>query len=228
MNKIDFDRYVDNYNDLLRRQTGFFSADESYFARYKVDIVRRLGTTEPQRILEYGCGIGRNIPFLREAFASAEVMGSDVSTKSIEVARAANPGVRFWTEGDAQGEQGEHGDFDLIFIAGVFHHVPPSERNGIAELLATRLRPRGTLVAFEHNPYNPITRKIVSECPYDKGVVLLKPRELRGLLVNAGLELLRQGYTLFFPPSLKALVRVERMLGWLPLGGQYWISACKR
>ena len=225
MNKVDFDHYVDNYSELLSEQTRFFSSDESYFARYKVAIARRLVAPAPERILEYGCGIGRNIPFLREAFAGAQVMGSDVSAKSVEFARAANPGIAFWTEGEVQAELG---NFDLIFVAGVFHHVPPPERRGIVELLAARLRRGGAVVVFEHNPYNPVTRKIVTECPYDKGVVLLPPRELRGRLANAGLGSLKQGYSLFFPPSLKVLARLEPMLGWLPLGGQYWVCAAKQ
>jgi SAM-dependent methyltransferase len=225
MNKVDFDHFVDNYNELLCEQTRFFSSDESYFARYKVGIARRLVAHAPERILEYGCGIGRNIPFLREAFAGAQVMGSDVSARSVEFARVANPGVQFWTEGDAKGE---HETFDLIFVAGVFHHVPPPERKGTAELLAARLRRGGTIVVFEHNPYNPVTRKIVSECPYDKGVVLLPPHELRGCLANAGLGSFKQGYSLFFPPSLKVLAHLEPMLGWLPLGGQYWVCAAKQ
>ncbi len=225
MKQVDFDHYVDDYNDLLREQTSFFSIDESYFARYKVAIARRLVANEPRRVLEFGCGIGRNIPFLREVFAGAEVMGSDPSTKSIDLARAANPGVRFWTEGKAQGDLGT---FDLIFVAGVFHHVAPSERRSIAELLAARLNHSGALIVFEHNPYNPVTRKIVSECPYDKGVELLPPRELRRHLANGGFRSLSQGYSLFFPPKLKVLTRLEPMLGWLPLGGQYWVCASKR
>ncbi len=224
MKKVDFDAYVDKYNELLRQGTDFFTDDESYFARYKVEIARNLVATPPTRVLEYGCGIGRNIPFLREAFPTAEVVGSDVSAKSLDAARAANPGVHFWTEGERKGEQL---GFDLIFIAGVFHHIPPTERDTVAAIVAQRLNPGGVVVVFEHNPYNPITRKIVSACPYDEGVVLLRAGELRTLLAATGLDLRGQGYTLFFPPKLKALVPFEPMLSWLPLGGQYWVCASR-
>ncbi len=222
MKKVDFDAYAGNYNELLREKTGFFTEDETYFARYKVLIARSLVQGAPDRVLEFGCGIGRNMPFLREAFPDAEVMGSDVSAKSIEMARAENPGVHFWVEGDAAGERSR---FDLVFVAGVFHHIPPSERDGAASLIASRLNSGGTAVIFEHNPYNPITRKIVSECPYDEGVQLLPPAELSQRLARAGLQVTKRGYSLFFPPKLKALGRLEPMLAWLPLGGQYWIRA---
>lgn len=221
MKKVDFDQYARNYNDLLRESTGFFTEDESYFARYKVAIARKLVTGSPARVLEFGCGIGRNIPFLRQAFAGAEVMGCDVSRVSIETARRENPGVRFWVNGEEEGDE----LFDLVFVAGVFHHIPPQERAGAARYVASRLNPGGTAVVFEHNPYNPVTRRIVNDCPYDEGVILLRPRELRRLVRDAGLTGEQQGYALFVPPRLKALGGIEPWLSWLPLGGQYWVKA---
>lgn len=225
MKRVDFDEFADRYSDLLRAHTGFFSSDEAYFARYKVEILRRLVSFDPRRVLEYGCGTGSNIPFLHKAFPGAEIAGSDVSEKSVQVARAANPGARFWIEGQTQREQDS---FDVIFVAGVFHHVPPPERGDVARLLYARLRNGGMLVVFEHNPFNPITRRIVSTCPYDEDAVLLRPRELRDWLGRAGLAEISQGYSLFFPPRLTWLLRVEPLLQWLPLGGQYWIAATKR
>lgn len=222
MKKVDFDQYASNYNELLREGTGFFTKDESYFARYKVDIAQRLVTGSPTSVLEFGCGIGRNIPFLREAFPGAAVMGSDVSGKSIEIARKENPGVRFWVEGE---QPGQTPGFDLVFVAGVFHHIPPAERQGAADAIAAHLAPGGSIVVFEHNPYNPVTRKLVRDCPYDEGVILLRPKEMRRLLVAAGLKIERQGYSLFFPPALKFLARLEPHLSWLALGGQYWVHA---
>lgn len=222
MKKVDFDAFAGRYNDLLREKTGFFTEDETYFARYKVAIARRLLGRPPARILEFGCGIGRNIPFLREAFPGAEVMGSDVSAVSIDIARRENPEAHFWLEGD---DAGERSGFDLVFVAGVFHHIPAAERRAAADLVAARLHPGGSAVIFEHNPYNPVTRRIVRDCPYDEGVVLLRPGQMRKLLAAAGLQVRGQGYSLFFPPRLKALAGIEPALGWLPLGGQYWVKA---
>ena len=119
--KVDFDDYTENYNSLLRESTGFFSESEAYFAKYKVDILRREVPVGVKRLLEYGCGIGRNIPFLRAAFPEATITGSDISEASLEIARKENPGVEFFLE---------HADtdvadlYEVIFIAGVFHHIP--------------------------------------------------------------------------------------------------------
>lgn len=222
--KVNFDKFTGSYNSLLRQNTKFFVADDTYFARYKVLLTKQMLDRKPARILEYGCGIGRNIPFLRQYFKSSEICGSDISAKSLDVARTQNPGIYFWEEGDVTSERSE---FDLVFVAGVFHHIPPGERAGIARNLYSRLKRGGSLVVFEHNPYNPLTRYIVSSCVYDEDAVLLAPSEVRHHLEQAGLGVVKHSYALFFPPSLWMLRWLEKRLGWLPLGGQYWVHAIK-
>lgn len=222
MKKVDFDNYTNDYNKMLHQETKFFSPNEAYFAQYKIKIVRERMSREPRRILEFGCGIGINIPYLQQAFASAEIVGSDISAKSLEVARTMNPGIYFWQEGDTDKAQV---DFDLIFVAGVFHHVSTAERVDVAKLICSRLVSGGLVFIFEHNPYNPVTQKIVSNCPYDEDAVLLKPSELKGILCEGGLQVEEQKFSLFFPQWLKMALPLERYLGRLPLGGQYWIMA---
>lgn len=222
--KVDFDDYTDNYNSLLRESTGFFTKNEAYFAKYKVEILRSAVPVGTKRLLEYGCGIGRNIPYLRAAFPDATIIGSDISAASLEIARKENPDIEFFIEPTelASGDL-----YEVIFIAGVFHHIPMNERPVVMKTLYHRLAPGGMIVIFEHNPYNPVTRKIVSDCPYDRDAVLLKPSELRKLLIDAGLSVQRSTYCLFLPPSLQALLPFEEKLGWLPLGGQYWVKATR-
>ncbi|NDZ14509.1 hypothetical protein C7T35_18195 [Variovorax sp. WS11] len=223
-NKVDFDDYTNNYNELLRESTGFFSANEEYFARYKIELVRKMVNRKPGRILEYGCGIGRNIPFLRTAFPSAHVEGSDISQASLEIARRDNPDTHFFVERD---EAHLTEPVDLIFVAGVFHHIPVAQRAGVTRKLFDRLAPGGELFVFEHNPFNPVTRRIVDNCPYDEDAVLLKPTELKSLIKGASLSVEGAGYCLFVPPRLSALTWLENVLGWLPLGGQYWVRGLR-
>ena len=59
-NRVDFDKYTSDYNLLLQERTGFFSKNDAYFARYKVDLMRSRLTRPVKKVLEYGCGIGRN------------------------------------------------------------------------------------------------------------------------------------------------------------------------
>ncbi|NIF76621.1 class I SAM-dependent methyltransferase [Paraburkholderia sp. Cy-641] len=220
--RVDFDEYSGNYNELLGEKTRFFSSSEEYFARYKVDLVRERSGGPVARVLEFGCGIGRNIPFLQKAFAQAVVVGTDISRASLEVAKKENPGINFFCEEEGIGNIGL---FDLIFVAGVFHHVPPDQRVLVARTLKSRLSTSGQIFVFEHNPYNPVTRRIVDTCPYDEDAVLLKPVEMKNTLRAAGLSVEQARYCLFVPPRFSKLSGLESRLGWLPLGGQYWVKA---
>ncbi len=219
--KIDFDDYSANYDDLLRESTKLYADDAEYFARYKVDLIRAAVRTPVARVLEYGCGTGRNIGYLQKAFPEADVVGSDLSEASLQIAAQNNPGARFQVESEGL----ELGRFEVIFVASVFHHIPPGERSAVMRTLARRLTPGGSIDIFEHNPFNPVTRRIVSTCPFDADAILLKPAELHKLINDAGLELKRQSYCLFVPPRLSWFLRFERYLHWLPLGGQYWVRA---
>jgi SAM-dependent methyltransferase len=219
--KIDFDDYSADYDKLLRESTKLYADDSEYFARYKVDLIRHAVSKPIARVLEYGCGTGRNIGYLQQAFPDAEIVGSDLSEASLRIAAQSNPNARFEVEREGL----DLGRFDLIFVASVFHHIPPDERAGVMATLARRLSPDGAIDIFEHNPFNPVTCRIVSTCPFDADAILLKPAELRALFRGAGLSLKQQSYCLFVPPRLSWFLRFEKYLRWLPLGGQYWVSA---
>lgn len=220
---VDFDEYTENYDDLLKQATRFFVSDEAYFAEYKVDIFRR-EVSNVQSLLEFGCGIGRNLPYLASAFPSCRVVGSDISPVSLKMASELNPDIEFHLEP----KDAEKDDlFDAIFIAGVFHHIAVDQRGDVLADLRSRLKPNGSLFIFEHNPFNPVTRRIVNNCPYDEDAVLLTPGHLKKLVSKAGFRVLRHRYCLFFPPNFAALSTLERYLGLLPLGGQYWLKATR-
>ncbi|CAN5305007.1 class I SAM-dependent methyltransferase [soil metagenome] len=218
--KVDFDKYTTNYSELLRESTSFFSVNEAYFAKYKIDLVRENINHDVIRILEYGCGIGRNIQYIEAAFPNAEIVGTDISAASLNIAAATNPNINFEIESAGL----NIGKFDVIFVAGVFHHIPIRERLSAAALLADRLQKNGTLFVFEHNPFNPITRKIVNNCPYDADAILLKPSEFKLIFEPTPLRIKKQSYCLFIPPKFSQLTLIEKYLNWLPLGGQYWVK----
>lgn len=225
MKKVDFDDYANEYNNILKEQLRFFSEDDKYFARYKVKLVHKYLATQPKRILEYGCGTGRNLPFFKEEFPGTEILGADISAQSIAIANEENPFAKCCCLDDEFVRS--HGDFDLIFVAGVFHHIAPNERVGVLGQINSLLSERGSLFVFEHNPYNPVTKKLVRECPFDADASLLSMHAMSELLEGTGFAGLQKKYTLFFPPSFPVFARLESYLGWLPLGGQYFIQAKK-
>ena len=86
------------------------------------------------------------------------------------------------------------------------------------------LAPNASLVIFEHNPYNPVTRYMVHTCPFDRDAVLLRPAEIRQLVTASGIQVVRSDFTLFFPAFLRGLRPFEPYLRRVPLGGQYVVQ----
>jgi SAM-dependent methyltransferase len=223
--KVDFDKYAGDYDAILKDQLKFFSGDDKYFASYKVRLVRRYSVREPKTILEYGCGTGRNLPFFKEKFPAAEIFGADISAQSIAIAKAQNPFAHCAHLDDAFVQSA--GKFDMIFVAGVFHHITPNERAAVLRQIQGLLTAGGSVFVFEHNPYNPLTQKLVRECPFDADASLISMPQMRALMEDAGFVATVRRYTLFVPPALRGLIHLENYLGWLPLGGQYFIRAEK-
>lgn len=222
--KVDFDQYADNYQKILQEQLSFFDVNEGYFAEYKINLIKKYIKDNPKKILEYGCGVGRNLEYLRKHFQQSKIYAGDISRRSLEIAKADNPSVRFFL----LGEDTIVDKFDLIFVALVFHHIEPGLRSKVMEDISDLLQEGGNIFIFEHNPYNPITRYLVNICIFDADAVLLTKREMIKLLIDANLCINTCRYTLFFPSFLKKLRFLEPMLGYLPFGGQYFINANKR
>ena len=47
---------------------------------------------------------------------------------------------------------------DLVFVNGVFHHIPPKDHGVNLDYIQSSLKPGGLLVIFENNPFNPGAR----------------------------------------------------------------------
>ena len=225
MKKTNFDEYTEQYNVILNKQLKFFEPGTEYFAEYKIMLIRQTIKREPTRILDYGCGVGNNLPFLVKLFPDAGIHGCDISEGSLQVAASKNPSVHLFLSGDK--EPALHDKFDLIVVANVFHHIAHEQRMKIFHRLNNWLEPGGALFVFEHNPYNPVTRHLVRICPYDEDAVLLKPKEMESSLIKAGFIIIKKKYVLFFPSFLNTLRRIEKYMGGIPLGGQYYIEAMK-
>jgi SAM-dependent methyltransferase len=224
--KVDFDKYAEEYEKKLADDLQFFGEENGYFAEYKVKIVKNTLEKEPVNILEYGCGIGLNLRFFKEYFPSSKIYGCDISEKSIGIAAKDNPAVNLFHINDIS--LNSYRDFfDVIFISCVFHHIEPSLRMDTIRKINSLLKPGGELYIFEHNPFNPVTQKIVKDCPWDTDAILLKPAETRKLFQSAGMKVTDLKYTLFFPAQLKFLRPLEKILGALPLGGQYYVKGRK-
>jgi len=225
--KVDFNKYADQYENILDERLDFFGEKSTYFVEYKIKLVRDTIGFEPQNILEFGCGIGRNLRFFSKYFPDANVYGTDISARSLDIARKENPSMSFFLLNENEINKFVQ-KFDLIFISCVFHHIKPSDRKNSFELINKMLGNKGTVYIFEHNPYNPITRHVVNTCPWDTDAVLLNMKQTVALMTHAGLEIKEKNYSLFFPAILKALRPIENYLGKIPLGGQYYVKGVRK
>ena len=109
------------------------------------------GLLAPGRVLELGCGNGRNAIYL--ASLGCRVRALDFSARAIEWARqratASGAPVDFHCCSifDAAIPAGR---YDLVYDSGCFHHLPPHRRADYAGLVRRALKPGGSfgLVCF--------------------------------------------------------------------------------
>lgn len=225
--KVDFDQFADNYQDVHNQAITITGEDSSYFDFYKIDCLKRwvIKESEDIHLFDFGCGVGKMAGHLAQAFPSAKVSGFDISSQSIEFARKTYTGL---SNIDFFDYIPQDIKFDFINAANVFHHITPEERLDTLEVLFSILKDSGQLVIFEHNPLNPLTRYSVRICPFDADAVLIWPKNFVKLAECIGFRLVIKKYIVFFPNALRVLRRFEPKLGFLNLGAQYMLVLEKK
>jgi SAM-dependent methyltransferase len=124
------------------------------------------GLLVPGRVLELGCGNGRNAVYL--AGRGGQVDAIDYSAEAIGWAEqqvaAAGASVRLQCcsifDADVPA-----GSYDLVYDAGCFHHLAPHRRRDYLELVLRSLRPGGHfgLVCFRPEGGSGLTDREVYE-----------------------------------------------------------------
>jgi trans-aconitate methyltransferase len=176
--------------------------------------------------LDFGCGIGRSIPYFKEFFPHAQIYGCDVSAKSIKKASRDFPDCHFAIIETPEDLKVYNGGMDCVFISTVLHHIPHKEHSAWIKALYNIIKTNGHIVIFEMNMYNPLARRFVYNCPFDANAVMLKPSYCKKLVADIFGQA-DLAYTFFFPWRTKFFVTVEHILSWLPLGAQYYVAAKK-
>jgi len=229
MDAAEFDKFAEEYLATHTDNLKISGEAPDYFARYKLEELRRVWTrralAEPAAVLDFGCGIGASLPHLRAAFPAASLSALDVSQKSLDIAAARFPGLAALVRYDGDAVPLPDASQDLIFSACVFHHIDAAEHVRLFAELRRLLRPDGRLVIFEHNPVNPVTRYIVATCPFDENAVLIPAPTLAQRQTAAGFTRIETRYTGFFPGPLRGLRPMEPWLSALPIGAQYYTLA---
>jgi SAM-dependent methyltransferase len=220
----EFDAYTANYNEEINKALNFSGLDIDFFARvkndYLVDILDgRPGGAAKAELIDVGCGVANAHKQLTGRVGG--LAGIDVSAASIAVARQRNPDIRYEVFDGAHLPFADR-SFDVAFAINVFHHVPVEQRPALVADVRRVLRPGGLFAIFEHNPLNPVTRRIVNTCEFDKDAVLLKRRDSETLLASSGFGDIRTRYIFAVPAAGRLLRNVDRLFSLLPLGAQYY------
>ena len=179
------------------------------------------------KLLNYGCGTGNSEKYIKKYLPNASLYSIDVSEESIKVARESNKDLTDVTFTPFDGSTIPFDiDFDVIFIANVFHHIRHEKHVAILKTLHDKLKKGGLLFIFELNPLNPLTMwvAIQNDYKFDKDAKLLNPFYAKRILTKAGFTQQEIRFTIFFPQFLSFLIPHEKYLSKLPLGAHYYFA----
>jgi SAM-dependent methyltransferase len=223
-----FDAYASQYSATVNTSVKFAGRDVEFYARSKaahlLRLGRRLGPVDELDVLDVGCGTGLTdrhlLPHVNR------LTGVDVSSEMVDQARRKNPTASYLTYDGRRLPFGD-AEFDLVFAACVVHHVDPAGWINFVSELWRVTAPGGAATVIEHNPLNPLTRRSVRACPFDEDAVLARRRRVCQLFRSVQVDDLRWRFVTFLPVDNAVARSAERVLGWLPLGAQYMVTARK-
>lgn len=231
--EISFDNYVENYQQKIQESIDFAGQDADFFIRVKaemvIDFIKKYcgdgsGLPANTKVLDIGCGVGLVDYYLAPVIK--DLYGVDIEEGVIDKAKMNNPGVNYSLY-NGENLPFDDNSMDFVFAINVMHHVPQSQWQSFILEMKRILRPGGAAVVFEHNPYNPLTLRVVNNCEFDRDAVLLNHNVLSNLFINAKLALAEDAYILFFPFSGKLFRIIEKGLKWIPLGAQHFVIGKK-
>lgn len=234
----EFDGYAENYSagmeHPLKRMLG--ATAQAFIepkARWLLHQLRGpLNQSDMEKscsLLDAGCGTGIFLQALYAAGFAGTSRGCDISTGMLAEAERRKLPVNHAGFDQLAADHWPYDDasFDVVTVCAVMHHVALSERDQLLSEARRVLRPGGYLFIFEHNPFNPITQLVVSQTPIDQNAILLTAKEVRLRLVRSNFEYVSTRYTMFAPPRFRWIERCERMIDWIPFGGQYAVTSRK-
>lgn len=125
------------------------------FGREKI-LHRIAAISNPQRILEVGCGTGRNLQSLRRMFPHAEITGVDLSGDMLEIAKRKTSNVKLIRQ---PYDSAIAGTFDLVLFSYALSMFNPGWEQAL-QAAKLDLSPGGMLavVDFSHTQFGVFRR----------------------------------------------------------------------
>ena len=133
------------YNDRVRGKLRDFTHPNPRIEA-AVELIAEWAPANPKRVLEIGCGVGHTSWRMARAWPESEVIGSDISPGSIEVAqtcfRLPNLTYRAGPLADSVPED----NFDLIVMTDVYEHITPADRLGLHTSIRQLMAPEARFI----------------------------------------------------------------------------------
>ena len=104
---------------------------------------------EATNVLEVGCGEGAVTQRLAASYPHAAILGIDITPRLGRLYSGRREGVRFEQTNVQEVAASRPGQFDLIILADVLHHVPEDLRKVLLDSIRTLLAPEGRFVLKE-------------------------------------------------------------------------------
>jgi SAM-dependent methyltransferase len=93
-----------------------------------VETIAEWSPARPKRVLEIGCGIGATSWRMARAWPDAEVVGADISRRSVDVAQTCFRRPNLQYRAGAIDETSVPGKFDLVVLMDVYEHIARADR----------------------------------------------------------------------------------------------------
>jgi SAM-dependent methyltransferase len=149
---VGLDREVEFFDEFAD-QADYDVLGERGYARLLAVFKESVQPRDGQHCVDLGCGTGAFTRRLR--VFGLDLMGIDISPRSIERARSMQDGIRYEVS-DITATGLPQGSFDVATLSGVLHHITASADRIRAMREAWRiLRPGGRLFAFDPNAHSP-------------------------------------------------------------------------
>ena len=143
-NKYDDPCFFEKYSQMTRSQQGLAGAGEWR------ELEKLLPDFHGRRVLDLGCGYGWHCQYAAEHGAAC-VLGTDISQKMLEAARARNPGPSIeYRQAAMEDLRFPDGFFDVVLSSLAFHYV--KDFRPLVRSISRWLTPGGGFVFSVEHP----------------------------------------------------------------------------